>query len=91
MFSDPTITRNREFSLYFSYVIHIVKRQLKYIKLHIESDSEGRSRPKQYDNRYGFNFPIVNFSFTCSNIPAAPAYRVYYIFQLLFHSMCFLS
>jgi hypothetical protein len=24
-----------------------------------------------------FNFPIVNFLFTCSNIPAAPAYGVY--------------
>ena len=24
-----------------------------------------------------FNFPIVNFLFLCSNIPAAPAYRVY--------------
>jgi len=28
-------------------------------------------------NRDDFNFPIVNFPFICSNIPAAPAYGVY--------------
>jgi hypothetical protein len=27
--------------------------------------------------RDDFNFPIVNFPFICSNIPAAPAYEVY--------------
>ena len=32
-----------------------------------------------------FNFPIVNFSFICSNIPAAPAYGVY-ISQLIRYS-----
>ena len=30
-----------------------------------------------YDKRDNFNFPIVNFSFLCSNILLAPAYRVY--------------
>ena len=34
-------------------------------------------RTKIYDKRYDFNFPIVNFPFICSNIPAAPAYEVY--------------
>ena len=34
-------------------------------------------RTKLYDKRYDFNFPIVNFPFICSNIPAAPAYGVY--------------
>ena len=29
-----------------------------------------------YDTRDDFNFPIVNFPFICSNIPAAPAYGV---------------
>ena len=33
-------------------------------------DSEGRLRTKLYDKRDGFNFPIVNFPFICSNIPA---------------------
>ena len=36
---------------------------------------------KLHDKRDDFNFPIVNFPFTCicSNISAAPAYGVYYI------------
>jgi hypothetical protein len=29
------------------------------------------------DKRDDFNFPIVNFPFICSNIPAAPAYGLY--------------
>jgi hypothetical protein len=37
----------------------------------------GRLRTKFYDKRDNFNFPIVNFQFICSNIPAAPAYGVY--------------
>ena len=40
---------------------------------------------KLYDKRYYFNFPIVNFPFICSNIPAAPSYGVY-ISQLLQYS-----
>jgi hypothetical protein len=40
-------------------------------------DSEGRLRTKFFDKRDDFNFPIVNFPFICSNIPAAPAYGVY--------------
>jgi hypothetical protein len=31
----------------------------------------GRLRTKLYDKRDDFNFPIVNFPFICSNIPAA--------------------
>jgi hypothetical protein len=38
-----------------------------------------------YDKRDDFNFPIVNFPFICSNIPAAPAYGVY-ISQLIRYS-----
>ena len=30
-----------------------------------------------FDKRDDFTFPIVNFPFLCSNIPAAPAYGVY--------------
>jgi hypothetical protein len=45
-----------------------------YIDLHLEIDSEGQLRTKLYDKRDDFNFPIVNFPFICSNIPAAPAY-----------------
>jgi hypothetical protein len=38
-----------------------------------------------YDKRDDFNFPIVNFPFICSNIPATPAYGVY-ISQLIRYS-----
>ena len=40
---------------------------------------------KLYDIRDDFNFPIVNFPFICSNIPATPAYGVY-ISQLTLYS-----
>jgi hypothetical protein len=48
-----------------------------YLDLHLEIDCEGRLRMKLYDKRDDFNFPIVNFPFMCSNIPAALAYGVY--------------
>ena len=60
-------------------------RSASYIDLHFEIDSEGRLRTKLYDKRDYFNFPIVNFPFICSNIPAAPAYGVY-ISQLIRYS-----
>jgi hypothetical protein len=52
-------------------------RSASYLDLHLDNDSEGRLRTKLYDN-----FPIVNFPFIYSNIPAAPAYGVY-ISQLI--------
>jgi hypothetical protein len=56
-----------------------------YLDLHLEINSEGRLRTKLYDKIDDFNFPIVNFPFICSNIPAAPAYGVY-ISQLIQYS-----
>ena len=49
-------------------------RSASYLDLHLKIDSEGRLRTKLYDKRDDFNFPIVNFSFICSNIQVAPAY-----------------
>ena len=60
-------------------------RFASYLDLHSEIDSEGRLRTKFYDKRDDFNFPIVNFPFICSNIPAAPGYGVY-ISQLMRYS-----
>ena len=60
-------------------------RTASYLDLHLEIDNEGRIRTKLYDKKDDFNFPIVNFPFICSNIPAAPAYRVY-ISQLIRYS-----
>ena len=48
-----------------------------YLDLHLEIDIAGRLRTKLYDKREDFNFPIVNFSFICSNIPEAPGYGEY--------------
>jgi hypothetical protein len=50
-----------------------------YLDLHLEIDSEGRLRTKPYDKGDDFNFLIVNFPFTCSNMPAAHAYGGVYI------------
>ena len=60
-------------------------RSASNLDLHLEIDSEGRLRTKLYEKRDDFNFPIVNFPFICSNIPAAPAYGVY-IFQMMRYS-----
>jgi hypothetical protein len=47
---------------------------------YLGEQSQQSYRIKLYDKRDDFNFPIVNFPFLSSNIPAAPAYGVY-IFQ----------
>jgi hypothetical protein len=60
-------------------------RYASQLDIHIEIESERRLRTKLYDKRDDFNFPIVNFLFMCSNIRAAPAYRVY-ISQLIGYS-----
>jgi hypothetical protein len=41
------------------------------------TSTKGWLRTKLWDNRDDIHFPIVNFPFICSNIPAAPAYGVY--------------
>ena len=41
------------------------------------NSTKGWLRTKLWDNRDDIHFPIVNFPFICSNIPAAPAYGVY--------------
>jgi hypothetical protein len=63
-----------------------------YLDLHLEIDSDGRLRTKLYDKWDDFNFPIVNFPFICSNIPAAvPASGVCISDETIFQSMWFLS
>jgi len=59
-------------------------RSASYLDLHLEIDREGWLRTKLYGID-DFNFPIVNFPFICSNIPAAPAYGVY-ISQIIRYS-----
>jgi hypothetical protein len=64
-------------------------RSASYLDLHLEIDSEGRIRTKLYDKRDDFNFPIVNFPFICSNIPAA--WSIYFSDDMIFQSLWFLS
>jgi len=56
--------------------------------LHFEIDSEDRLRAKLYDKRYNFNFLIMNFPLTCSNIPTVSAYGVH-ISQLILYSRAY--
>ena len=60
-------------------------KSASYLDLHLEIDDRGQLKTKLYDKRDDFTFPIVNFPFICSNIPAAPAYGVY-ISQLIRYS-----
>ena len=49
----------------------VIGRSALNIDLHLEIDSEGWLRTKLYDKGDDYNFPIVNFPFIYSNIPAA--------------------
>ena len=67
-------------------------RSASYLDLHLEIDSDGRLRillrTTLYDKRDDFNFPLVNFPYICSNIPAAPAYGVYMIQSIKYSRTC---
>jgi hypothetical protein len=66
-------------------------RSASYLVLRLEIDSEGRLRTKLYDKRDDLKFPIVDFLFICSIIPAASAYRVYISVDPILQSLWFLS
>ena len=53
-----------------------------YLDVLLNIDSGGKLTTQLYDKRDDFNFAIVNFPYTCSNIPLSPAYGVY-ISQLI--------
>ena len=63
-------------------ILLILKKSASYLDLHLEIDNGGGLTTKLYDKRVDFTFPIVNFSFICSNIQA---YGVY-ISQLIRYS-----
>ena len=65
-------------------------KSASYLDLHLEIDNEGRLKTKLYDKSDDFSFPIVNFPFLSSNIPAASAYGVY-ISQLIRYSRACIS
>jgi len=47
-----------------------------YLDIHLEIDNGGRLKTILYDKCDDFTFPIVNFPFISSNIPASSAYGV---------------
>jgi hypothetical protein len=55
---------------------------------HLDIENGGRLKTKFYDKRDDFLFPMVNFPFISSIIPASSAYGVY-ISQLLRYSRTF--
>ena len=52
-------------------------RYASYLEIRLELKSENQLRKKWWDKWDHCDFPIVNFPFTCSNIPAALSYGVY--------------
>jgi hypothetical protein len=53
-----------------------------YLDVLLNIDADGKLTTQLYDKRDDFNFAIVNFPYTCSNIPLSPVYGVY-ISQLI--------
>jgi hypothetical protein len=53
-----------------------------YLDVLLNIDAGGKLTTQLYDKRDDFNLTIVNFPYTCSNIPLSPAYGVY-ISQLI--------
>ena len=47
------------------------------IAIYLEIDNGWQLKPKFYDKRDAFAFPVINFPFIRSNIPASHAYKVY--------------
>jgi len=52
------------------------QKSASYLDLQIAIDNEGRLKTKLYDKRDDLTFPIVNFPFIGSYIPASPVYGV---------------
>jgi hypothetical protein len=53
------------------------QKSASYLDPHLEIDNGGSLKTNLYDKRDDFTFPIVNFSFIDTNIPASPANGVY--------------
>ena len=82
------------FHIWVIYVIYLIELEIKditytvryasYLDLLLEIDNEARLRTKLYENRFYFNFPIMNFDIY-SIIPVVHTYGVY-ISQLIRYS-----
>ena len=63
-------------------------RSASYLDVHLEVDNDDRLRTKLYHKGDDFNFPILNFPFICSNIPAAPVYGVFISQMIRYSRVC---
>ena len=63
-------------------------RSASYLDLLLDIDSGCWLRTKLYDKGDDFNFPIVNFPFIGSNIPAVPVYGVYISLLIRYSRAC---
>jgi hypothetical protein len=92
---DDVLSLNN--SRFSDYLHHIYPNELQvkdttdtqksasYLDLHLEINNAGRLKIKLDDKRDDFTFPIVNFPFISSNIPASLVHGVY-ISQLIHYS-----
>jgi hypothetical protein len=64
------------------------QKSVSYLEFHIEIANGGRLKTKLYDKRDDFTFPIRNFPFISSNIPASPAYGAYISQYKRYSSAC---
>jgi superfamily II helicase len=74
---------------FHSYINSIVPSELEmkdttetftsasYLDVLLNKDAGEKLTTQLYDKREDFNFSIVNFPYTCSNIPLSPTYGVY--------------
>ena len=53
-------------------------KSTSYLHLHLEIDNRGRLKTKLYDKRDDFTFPIANFPFISSNIPAYSVWSLHF-------------
>ena len=58
------------------------------IAIYLEIDTGWKLKTKLYDKRDEFAFPIINFPFSSSNIPASPAYEAYSSQLICFSMEC---
>lgn len=83
---DVSSINNRKFEEWLPFIyqpdLHIkhttdTAPSVSFVDLHVEFDDSGHSSTKVYNKREHFDFKIINFSFSCSNIKATFAYCVY--------------
>jgi hypothetical protein len=59
-----------------------------YLDILLNVDAGGKLTTQLYNKRDDFNFVIVNFPYTCSNIPLSPTYGVYISQMIRYARVC---